>query len=289
MSNMNGIGAYTRTEENWKTRNDKINTKKTESAQTSAEKADASTGKVKYSEWKPIDTKSALVPKTKDGYGTVIGDVKLSEKAQKYYETLKAKFYNSDFILVSKDMKSAVQANAAAYGNANKMVVLIDEEKLERMATDESFRKKYEGIIAMGEKQMAQAKGTLTSQGAAVKNFGINVNADGTTDFFATLEKSSKAQAERIEKKRAEKREEKIKEAKKEKAKAKKEKLEAKDAENAENADRIKEPEKEYVTIKASSMEELISKVSNYAFEASSNNVFTEAERSLGTAIDFKG
>lgn len=279
MSNMNGIGAYTRTEENWKTRNDKINTKKTESAQTSEKKADASTGKVKYSEWKPIDTKSALVPKTKDGYGTVIGDVKLSEKAQKYYETLKAKFYNSDFILVSKDMKSAVQANAAAYGNANKMVVLIDEEKLERMATDESFRKKYEGIIAMGEKQMAQAKGTLTSQGAAVKNFGINVNADGTTDFFATLEKSSKAQAERIEKKRAEKREEKIKEAKKEKREAK----------DAENADKIKEPEKEYVTIKASSMEELISKVSNYAFEASSNNVFTEAERSLGTAIDFKG
>ena len=48
-------------------------------------------------------------------------------------------------------MKAQVQQNAAAYGNANKMVVLIDEEKLERMATDESFRKKYEGIIASSQ------------------------------------------------------------------------------------------------------------------------------------------
>ena len=46
-----------------------------------------------------------------------------------------------DFILVGKEEKGAVARNAAAYGNANKPVVLIDEDKLERMATDDSFRK----------------------------------------------------------------------------------------------------------------------------------------------------
>ena len=39
-----------------------------------------------------------------------------------------------DFILVSKDQKANAQANAASYANGNKMVVLIDEEKIERMA-----------------------------------------------------------------------------------------------------------------------------------------------------------
>ena len=33
-----------------------------------------------------------------------------------------------DFILVSKDKKAQVEANASAYGNASKPVVLIDEE-----------------------------------------------------------------------------------------------------------------------------------------------------------------
>ena len=82
-----------------------------------------------------------------------------------------------EFITVSKDMKAQVQMNAASYGNANKMVVLIDEEKLERMATDENFRKKYEGIIATSQAKMMQAKMGLTSSGASVKNFGMSVDS----------------------------------------------------------------------------------------------------------------
>ncbi len=37
--------------------------------------------------------------------GKTIGDPQLSEKAQKYYEQLKKKFSNMDFILVSADKK----------------------------------------------------------------------------------------------------------------------------------------------------------------------------------------
>ena len=44
--------------------------------------------------------------------GKTIGDPKLSKEAQKYYEKLKKKYGNYDFILVSKDQKANAQANA---------------------------------------------------------------------------------------------------------------------------------------------------------------------------------
>ena len=155
--------------------------------------------------WSPIDTKSSLVPKMTE-YGATIGDVQLSDKAKDYLGKLQSKFHNMEFITVSKDMKAQVQANAAAYGNARKQVVLIDEEKLERMATDEDYRNKYEGIIAMSQAKLLEAKNSLASSGAAVKNFGMSVSADGTESFFATVEKSQDLQKERIEKKAEEKR-----------------------------------------------------------------------------------
>ena len=79
--------------------------------------------------------------------GKTIGSPKLSEKAARYYEQLKSKYSNMDFILVSADQKEQAKSQAGSYANANKMVVLIDEEKIERMATDENYRKQYEGII----------------------------------------------------------------------------------------------------------------------------------------------
>ena len=41
-----------------------------------------------------------------------IGEPELSEKAKKYYDQLRKKYSNMDFILVSKDMKQQAQANA---------------------------------------------------------------------------------------------------------------------------------------------------------------------------------
>lgn len=61
--------------------------------------------------------------------GKTIGEPKLSDKAKEYYEKLKKKFSTMDFILVSKDMKETAKANAGQYANANKMVVLIEEEE----------------------------------------------------------------------------------------------------------------------------------------------------------------
>ncbi|MBO7531146.1 MAG: hypothetical protein J6T50_05005, partial [Lachnospiraceae bacterium] len=46
---------------------------------------------------------------------------------------------------------------------------------------------------------------------------------------------------------------------------------------------------KDYVMIEAFSMHQLLNKVSDYSYDYASNNVMTEAERSLGTQIDFRG
>ena len=170
-----------------------------------------------------------------------------------------------------------MQANAAAYGNASKQVVLIDDEKIEKMATDESFRRKYEGIIAMSQAKLQEAKNSLTSSGASVNNFGMSVDANGKATFFATVEKAAKKKAEKAkDQKLAEK-------------KAAEKKADEKRAEESKNEETTIADEKEYVQITAGSMEELIDKVSSYAYENSERNVLTESEKSVGQKFDFRG
>ena len=70
-------------------------------------------------------------------YGRTIGQPELSEKAAKYYEQLKKKYGNYDFILVSRDQKENAKANAAKYANGYKTVVLIDEDKIEQKSSAE--------------------------------------------------------------------------------------------------------------------------------------------------------
>lgn len=290
MANLYGVSAYQQANSTWNnTRTNNTKTDRKNAEKTDAQKAE--TDSVKTTTFNPADTTGSLVPTTKNGYGTVIGNVELSDKAKDYYNKLKAKFGNMDFILVSKDMKSQVQANAAAYGNASKQVVLIDDEKIEKMATDESFRKKYEGIIAMSQAKLQEAKNSLTSSGASVNNFGMSVDANGKATFFATVEKAAKKKAEKkaAEKKAAQKKAEKAKDQKLAEKKAAEKKADEKRAEESKNEETTTVDEKEYVQITAGSMEELIDKVSSYAYDNSERNVLTESEKSVGQKFDFRG
>lgn len=297
-ANFSNVSKYQQTNQIWKqnqtTKSEKNNVDSKVDAQGKA------TDDVKVSEWKPVSMSSPLVPTAKEGYGTVIGDVKLSDEAQKYYDKLKSKFGNMDFILVSKDMKKQVEANASLYGNAFKPVVLIDDEKIERMATDESYRKKYEGILAMAQMKLDQAKNSLVSSGANVKNFGLSVNEDGKMSFFATIEKSNDAQAKMIEKKQAAKKEAKLAEKKKAAKEAKEERIEKlreknksektdKTTKTDENDNSVINDDKEYIEFKSSDIDALLNKVSRYVYDNSLNSVKTEAETMLGQSIDFKG
>ena len=293
MAGLYGVSAYQQTSQAYSksTVNNDTKTQSTaKSDQTAVTKG--TQAKVETKGWSPIDTKSSLVP-TKTEYGMTIGDVQLSDKAKDYLGKLQSKFHGMEFITVSKDMKAQVQQNAAAYGNANKMVVLIDEEKLERMATDESFRKKYEGIIASSQSKMMQAKMGLSSSGSNVKNFGMSVDSNGKESFFATVDKSQDLQKKRIEKKAAEKKEQKIKEKKKAEKKAQEERInKAKDSKAEKTKDKddtdIYEDE-EFEIIEANSLDDLLSKVQTYSYNNASGKVMTESEKMVGTKIDFRG
>ncbi|WP_044931934.1 MULTISPECIES: DUF6033 family protein [unclassified Butyrivibrio] len=294
MTGINGISAYQQI--NQSVYNEKSGVSKTPDtgrADQAGSAKNSQQAKVETKAWSPIDTTSSLVPR-KTEYGMTIGDVQLSDKAKDYYNSLKSKYHNMEFIAVSKDMKAQVQQNAASYGNANKMVVLIDEEKLERMATDESYRKKYEGIIAMAQTKMSEAKMGLASSGASVKNFGMSVDSNGKESFFATVNKSSDLQKKRTEKKAAEKKAQKLQEKKKAEKKAQEERIQKARDKKAEKEDtdkddsRIKDDE-EYVTFEADSMDELLSKVQTYSYNNASGKVMTQAEQMVGTKIDFRG
>ena len=219
--------------------------------------------------------------------GKTIGSPKRSKKAADYYESLKKKYSNMDFILVSEDKKEQAKAQASNYANASKMVVLIDEDKVERMAEDENYRKQYEAIIANAASGISRLKSSLESSGANVKGFGMQVNDGGTATYFAVLEESSAAQRERIEKKAAEK---KAAEKKAEK-KHQKEKLEEARSEKTEKTDVSDKTDTDSgtVTITASSVEELLQKIQDYMQLAKSDTVLTEAEKKVGQNIDFCG
>ncbi|MDE7048616.1 MAG: hypothetical protein K2P25_11665 [Lachnospiraceae bacterium] len=211
-------------------------------------------------------------------YGRTIGQPELSEKAQKYYEELKKKFSNMDFILVSSDMKAAAKAQAGKYANPHKLVVLIDEEKIEKMAEDENFRKQYENVIKSAGVKLPQFKKSLGSNASKVKSFGMLFNDGGNASFFAVVDKSLAAQRVRIKEKAEKKAKEKKETAKKEAKEAAEEKLARKHAENMENADTV--------TVTASSIEELIRKINDVIYDSMSDSMLTDEEKMIGQHFD---
>ena len=229
------------------------------------------------------------VKKTKVS-GRTIGSPELTEKAAKYYEELKKKYGNLDFILVIKDQKEYAKANASKYSNTSKMVVLIDEEKIERMAEDEKFRKQYEGIISQGASGLNQLKSKLANMGLNVKSCGMNVYDNGATSFFATMDQSFKSQnktaQERLARKKAAKKAEEKKAAKKAEEKKQQEKLEEGRMERKEIREEFYESDGEgEVTFTADTIEDLISQIENADYLIR-RDIRSSFERQVGQKFD---
>ncbi len=239
------------------------------------------------------ETKATSTAKTDDTgkteytAGKRVGEPKLSEKAEKYYESLKEKYEKMDFILVSSDMKDTAKSLASSFANPNKTVVLIDEEKIEKMANDENYRAKYESIIENAAGKMDELKNGLASSGADIRGFGMQVNDNGTVSFFATVNKSLSDTREKLAEKRAEKKEEAKAEEKKEAKKEAAEKLEEKRAEEM-TEEEAKEILSNFETIEADSVEALLRKVSEFSQNLLTDRSETEAEKYVGKNFDFK-
>lgn len=185
-------------------------------------------------------------------------------------------------------MKQQAKANASSYANANNMVVLIDEDKIERMAEDENYRKQYEGIIANAASGLSQLGNSIAATGANVKGYGMQVNDNGTATYFAVLEKSSAAQKERIEKNAAKKKTEQKAKDKKAEKKAEQERIKKnKDKSNKISDDEDDDSVSDTVTITASSIEELLSRIQKESQSYLSDNILSDAEKSVGRGFDY--
>lgn len=234
----------------------------------------------------PAYTETTKTNKKPNQYGKQIGNPSLSEEGEKYYEQLKKKYGNMDFILVSSDMKEQAKAHAASFANPYKPVVLIDEEKIEKMATDENFRRQYEKIISNAGSGLSNLKSRLERSGANVKGYGMQVNDGGTMSFFAVLDKTNAQQRERIQKRTAAKKEERKAAEKKAEKKEREEKLQEKLG--AGGSSFWWEKDEDAVVITGYSIEELMQKINDYTFAERSNYVQTKEEQMIGQHVDFR-
>ena len=225
------------------------------------------------------DTSTKKTSQTNTSYGNTVGDPKLSDKAAKYYEQLKKKYSDMDFVLVSNDSVDGAEQKAAKFANANRTMVLIDADKIEKMAEDEDYRNKYENIIGNANSQLDQMKQSLGSMVGNVKTYGIKIDDGGNASFFAVVDKSLSAQKERIAKKSEQKKADAVKAAKKKQETRRKEKTQEK--EKTSESDDVE-------TIEASSIEDLIKKLNDKTMAAMSDQARTEQEMQLGTQVDFR-
>lgn len=135
---------------------------------------------------------------------------KLSSKAQNFLKNLRKQYGDYDFFVGNStdDLKSLVKS-----GNKEFSVVFSSAE-LERMASDEKYAAEkmqcVERAVQMSKEINKQygfesgfGKGT---SGSGISKIAIVFKDDGTTSFFAELEKTGAKQRNRIEKARDEKR-----------------------------------------------------------------------------------
>lgn len=193
-----------------------------------------------------------------DAVKNTLGNPKLSETASNYYEELKSKYGDVEFVLVDKEHLDTAKEYTSSLVTDKSMIVLISEDEIEKMAADGNVRSQNEKLIEDAKTQMPDLLKQLKESGTEVKSFGIEFNKDGTASYFAVVDKSLAAQKERIENNLAEKRAEKQADAK-------------------ENLS----------TITASSIEDLVKKIKDVMYEAKADSVITEQEKMVGQNFDF--
>lgn len=210
------------------------------------------------------------------GYVDKSRESTLSQRAQDLLKQLRSKYGNMDFMVA--DFANGDDAKEILSRGTKEFSVLFSGEELEKMASNEKYLKQkmesLEGAVRMSEEinqkyGFERAFGKGGSADTAVTKIGIAFHDDGTTSFFAELEKSSAKQRERIEAAREEKRAQK----KAEDRKAEKE-LQSYSKGNTD----VKR-----TAVEADSMEELLKKIAAVDWDA----VKSEKVSDSGSKCDF--
>ena len=110
----------------------------------------------------------------------------LSKEAKDYLGKLKEMYPDYDFIIA--DFETDEDASRLLSQGKGEINVLITPDLLEKMATDEATRAKYEDVITGAKAQFDEINQNLTDGAKElVKSMGITVNSDGTVNFYANL------------------------------------------------------------------------------------------------------
>ena len=202
-----------------------------------------------------------------------IGEAGLSKGAQALLEKLRKSYSDMDFMVA--DFDKGDNAKDILLRGTKEVSVIFSSSELEKMASDEKYEKEYmervQGALRMSE-QINREFGFTSAFGeksgnSEINKIGISFNSDGTTSFFAELEKSSARQREHIEKVREEKRA-----ARKEQEK-----------ERLENRYLREDTGVKRTTVQAGSMEELMEKIRGVDW----NSVKAENRPQSGGRFDY--
>lgn len=241
-------------------------------------------------------SETTATKKTEHAKGT-IGNPKLSETASSYYEDLKAKYGDVEFVLVDDEQSGTTKEQLANYQSNKSLTVFISESEVEEMATNETVRTQNESLIDNAITKMPEMIEQMKESGANIKSFGMEIKDDGSVSYFAVIDQSMQSQKDRIEQKRLEKKETEQAESKKEE----KEKLDQinnfktntneslsiyKNAKGVHFGNQVSHSKENLVTITASTLDDLFVKLQDSVYVA--NQVRTQQEMMVGQNFDFK-
>ena len=195
--------------------------------------------------------------KLKENTTESIAEKNLSKAAQKMLENLRGSRNDMDFMVA--DFENGDNAKDILAQSDKEYTVIFSKEEMHSI----------EGVLRMTDEINAQfgferAFGKTNDNADAdtkITKFGISFNSDGTTTFFAQLEKSSASQKEYLEKLQEKKAAEK-KEAKKK--------------------EQSKQTEVRKTTVQANSKEELLDKIKNIDWDS-----IKPEENKIGGRFDF--
>lgn len=134
----------------------------------------------------------------------------LSDEAKDYLASLKEKFGDIDFFVA--DCATDEEMNRYFAMGTKKYSCVISSDLIERMATDESAREKYEKIIANAGEQIEEMKEAaeeeLGEEAANQISFvGFTVDDNGMVEYFAKLKEGNDSYYAKLKEKRAEEKE----------------------------------------------------------------------------------
>ena len=134
----------------------------------------------------------------------------LSDEAKDYLASLKEKFGDIDFFVANCDSDEEMGKYFAM--GTKKYSCVISSDLIEKMATDDAAREKYEKIIANAGEQIEEmkeeAKEELGEEAAEqIKFLGFKVDDNGMVEYFAKLKDDNNAYYAKLKEKRAEEKE----------------------------------------------------------------------------------